>query len=482
MIKSTHMKQHLTKLFYIFPMFMVVGILCRINDWGGQNLFLLIALSGIAFYFLFKTINDLRKERDSITIGYQTLTVGMSVVLFAKYWHLNFGDYPGYLLIPLFIVASLWYLIKQQARTRKLSLVSLLYLLLIMPMFGLECERGPLQYLPQGWHYYNNPFRRNEKWVWVTNFNHQQGKWIQQAAPNTFQNGKYTRFYANGQMFEKGTLREGNQVDSVLTYDLNGKLVRIVDLTREPKHETFLGEGIVKLYYPTTELQYEAQVKAGKVVGTWILYNKNGHKKQEGNRISDNGWVKNYYDNGFPQDSANTINGLQSGTAKYWNEKGQLTQISQWRDAKRNGQFTEFYDTGELYLKCYFENDIHQGDYWVYHKNGNIKESTTYVNGLAEGGYVRYYESGRVFIRGSFAKGKRDGQSETYYENGALFSREKFDHGIKQDSSNVYSHKGRLFGVEYYDTFGRPVGQKTVTTLDNEEQLEFERIFQTISL
>ena len=67
--------------------------------------------------------------------------------------------------------------------------------------------------------------KRNENWAWWTDAKTGKSKWIPvngDGYPVT--DGKYTRFYFNGNVYDKGKLVDGKDADTIFCYDLNGHL------------------------------------------------------------------------------------------------------------------------------------------------------------------------------------------------------------------------------------------------------------------
>ena len=76
----------------------------------------------------------------------------MSFCLFTKYLYHIFGDYPTLVILPVFIISSLIYLTTEKEKQTKLTIVSLLYLVLSIPLFGFEFNSSPRHYIPQSWY------------------------------------------------------------------------------------------------------------------------------------------------------------------------------------------------------------------------------------------------------------------------------------------------------------------------------------------
>jgi len=130
-----------------------IGLIIKVNDWIGGGTLITLGLFGLSIYYMARTTKDLIKNRnDKLNIILQILLVLMSIILYTRYQFYRFGDYPGLIIVPSFILTSLLYLIKGKTRDIKLTITSIAYLLLSIPLFGLEFHKSPRQYIPQEWY------------------------------------------------------------------------------------------------------------------------------------------------------------------------------------------------------------------------------------------------------------------------------------------------------------------------------------------
>jgi len=147
------MKIFISILFYISFGFIPIGFILWLQRYPEGNTFIAFGLLGLLIYFTAKTIRDLVKKRnDKFNIALQLLIVLMSITIFSKYLFHTFSDYPGLMIVPLFIIVSLRYLIKGEIRYTKLTITSIIFLLLSIPLFGFKFYRLPRQYIPKEWY------------------------------------------------------------------------------------------------------------------------------------------------------------------------------------------------------------------------------------------------------------------------------------------------------------------------------------------
>ncbi len=141
-------------ILYILSILLVLlGVIFKFQNWDGGNIILALGLLGILGYFVAKLIKDIIKKRyDLLKSTLLVLIVLMSVLIFAKYLWYRFSDYPGLIVIPLFIFTSLYYFIKGEKRELKIITTSSLYLILSIPLFINVSFRSPREYLPSEWY------------------------------------------------------------------------------------------------------------------------------------------------------------------------------------------------------------------------------------------------------------------------------------------------------------------------------------------
>ena len=147
------MKRLILILYLISILLIPIGMILGVLQWPNGNIFFILGLLGLIIYFIAKTIKDLVKKRaDNFIFALQLVTILMSVTLFSRYMHYRLWDYPGLLIVPIFIVMSLIYLTQRRFRDVKLTITSITFLILSIPLFGFEFHKSPRQYIPKEWY------------------------------------------------------------------------------------------------------------------------------------------------------------------------------------------------------------------------------------------------------------------------------------------------------------------------------------------
>jgi hypothetical protein len=114
-----------------------------------------------------------------------------------------------------------------------------------------------------------------------------------------------------------------------------------------------------------------------KVSGTVIFYeiDKESGKRykarkrtvKDGLRIGD-GYT--YFPDGNIGDKQPYVNGLESGTEKYWHSDGSMEGTCEWKDGKKNGIEKEYGEKGIQTKETVYENDVVVNEY-EYDESGN---------------------------------------------------------------------------------------------------------------
>ena len=139
-------------LFILTIFFIPIGILLKLYDIVGGNILLTLGFLGLLIFYVNETISAFQHKVSKKIIVLNILLILMSFCLFTKYLYNIFGDYPTLIILPVFIISALVYLITEREKQTKLTIVTLLYLILTIPLFGFEFNESPRRYIPQSWY------------------------------------------------------------------------------------------------------------------------------------------------------------------------------------------------------------------------------------------------------------------------------------------------------------------------------------------
>ena len=73
---------------------------------------------------------------------------------------------------------------------------------------------------------------------------------------------------------------------------------------------------------------------------------------------------------------------------------------------KYDGLYKQFFSSGQLRTKGFYDNGVKNGLWESYHENGTLHSKGIYKNGFWEGLWVDHYEDGSVRSKGFYRNGK----------------------------------------------------------------------------
>ncbi|MDE5419637.1 hypothetical protein L3049_16720 [Labilibaculum sp. DW002] len=140
-------------LFFISLGIAPVGIILRINDNAGGSTLFAFGLLGIFIYFIASIIKSFKKKNvDKIDLLLKSLIVVITPIILSKYLYYNFGDYLGLIIIPFFLISTFINLIFKLRGSIKITLTSILICLLIVPLFDIDFNNDPRNFVPRKWY------------------------------------------------------------------------------------------------------------------------------------------------------------------------------------------------------------------------------------------------------------------------------------------------------------------------------------------
>ena len=276
---------------------------------------------------------------------------------------------------------------------------------------------------------FDDKSKRNENWVWWVDAKTGKAGWIHYYGNGILaKNGKYTRFYFNGNVYSRGRLVDGMDVDTVFYYNINGQPLQY-KIIKADTLEYFIHNGPTKMFYASGEVAAAGIVKNHTYGNKWISYFKNGKPDYAKNLKNDTGWATRYYDNGKVEDS-DYYEGEKSFNVKHWYENGQLAQSRELKNGGLNGLIKQYYDNGQLHKIGYIKNGKQYGMVKAYYEDGKIYTMGNESNGILNGTQIIYYENGNILIEGNAVNGKPDGELKRYDERGKLIVDRIFKDGV----------------------------------------------------
>ncbi len=187
--------------------------------------------------------------------------------------------------------------------------------------------------------------------------------------------------------------------------------------------------------------------------------------------MSETGIVRTYYDNQKTKlkEEYFEVNGKKEGEYKEYYENGQLLRICNYINEKKEGPYREYHINGALRIFCNYVNNMIKGEYKEYYmdkkvdelrefigrqfigidtiveyNNMKIKEEYFMINGVKNGKYKEYYNNGVLKKICNYVNGKEEGEYKTYYDNGQLDSIGNMNNSMFVGIFKLYHSNGQL--------------------------------------
>ncbi len=264
-------------------------------------------------------------------------------------------------------------------------------------------------------------------------------------------NGVFRKWYDYGQLQEEGTYSSGRRIGEWIEWDVLGKNKR----SRIYKTK--------KEFFDKEHIKIEGTLKDGKKHDNWIEYNQEGQRLSESwynegvkegleilwhingkvykRRVFKNnvkvGHCTEYYENGEKKRVGEFDDkGFPTGEWTYYNESGKLDkketyktevkyfpngdkmQLSQYKNGKKDGEWTWWFDNGQKKFQETYKLDAPDGQWVWWYENGVVESEGYYKAGTKEELWVWKYLNGNKKESGVFSKGNKNGIWLTWYTKG----------------------------------------------------------------
>lgn len=140
-------------IFFLFLGLIPIGLFLKLKEVSGSSELAALGMLGIAGFLLFSLYDDFVNKRKSLKITFlKVITILMVVTLFAKYFYHRFWDIPTLIIIPVFIVYTIFLFFNKELYDIKLAATCVLFSVLTIPLFfNLNLLKEPGKYIPSYW-------------------------------------------------------------------------------------------------------------------------------------------------------------------------------------------------------------------------------------------------------------------------------------------------------------------------------------------
>lgn len=191
-------------------------------------------------------------------------------------------------------------------------------------------------------------------------------------------------WYSNGQlkmMISKDTIINNAPQGEINTYHNNGQLH-----TEYVFNSLGLAEGPYAIYYKNGELWEQGTMKKGEQHGNLKKWYNNKQLAEDHQMINGkrNGKYIRFYDDGQQWKEFNYKKGILHGSYKKWWKNGQIAEDHNMVDGEIDGPFISYYDNGQKWKEFNYKNGELTGVATKWWKNGKMASKCDYTSGKNE--------------------------------------------------------------------------------------------------
>lgn len=277
----------------------------------------------------------------------------------------------------------------------------------------------------------NDVDKRNENWIYWIDSISGKASWIPVGKENNVKDGRYTSFYANGSIYEKGKLKNSLNIDTIYCYNLKGNIIEYKLILKDTLIHYYIKNGPYIAYYQNEKIYEKGIIKNHKKGDELIQYNEKGGINYIKKFKNGTGAICWYYENGQISDSNYYNKNKVQGQVKRWYENGQIKETSNWNDDVQNGIYETFYKDGNPKQKNNYLNGKRNGIAEEWYENGNRKFVHFFKNGILDGNIKQWYSNGNIQFDANYSSGLKNGKESIYFENGGVQIESYYKNGQK---------------------------------------------------
>ena len=171
-------------------------------------------------------------------------------------------------------------------------------------------------------------------------------------------------------------------------------------------------------------------------------YDDNGNLVLEYQRRKDDfakqGWYKRYYPSGELNEEAQYVDNKLDGLRTIFFKNGKTQVIENHTDGKFEGLYQSFHNNGNLYQEGVYTDNVMNGEWKLYYNTGDLRETVYFIDNQENGPFKEYYQNGNLRFEGDFEGGDYEvGELKKYDESGALIAKLKCE--IRQAAGEKFS-------------------------------------------
>jgi antitoxin component YwqK of YwqJK toxin-antitoxin module len=186
------------------------------------------------------------------------------------------------------------------------------------------------------------------------------------------------------------------------------------------------GNGEYVSYHPDGQVHEKGPVKDGRRSGMWVAFHPNGKMSATSRWDGDTYMLLNTWsEKGEPQ----VENG--SGAMVVTGDSGKTLIKGNYRNGLQDGEWSFFYpDNGAVMQVLRYAGGFLEGPASGYYPSGTVEWQGSFKKNEREGEWIWYHEDGSVSTRVSLVAGKKDGQQVFFNSQGKKVREETYKGGV----------------------------------------------------
>jgi antitoxin component YwqK of YwqJK toxin-antitoxin module len=245
---------------------------------------------------------------------------------------------------------------------------------------------------------------------------------------------------------------EDGRILSVVSY-ANGYVSSRERINRKDKFNQM--QGMWKTFYPSMKVQTEGKYKNDKKHGYWKEFDENGNlmetlKYDEGILIADPEELakldikKKFYPNAQVKSEGSYNKGVEEGVHRFYTLEGKVESAKIYRkgrvigegivdaEGRRQGDWKEFYETGQLRSKGRYKDNKRTGPWIFYYEDGKVEQEGTYRDGKPDGNWKWTHRNGQTWREEVFFEGMEEGLAVEYSDSGTVVAKGEYLSGERE--------------------------------------------------
>lgn len=149
-------------------------------------------------------------------------------------------------------------------------------------------------------------------------------------------------------------------------------------------------------------------------------------------------------------------NDLFDGENIFFYENGQKSEISHWQNGVLNGEYVVWHPNGQKSEVSYWQNDTLIGENLEWYPSGQLKSKTHWQEGIQDRLSEYWYDNGVLYHRTDWSSGNKTGKEVWWYSDGdilaeILHDENKLTYYNKKESVKItWDAEGKIISEDNY--------------------------------